>query len=104
MDRRYRQTAGASRSGSARQEALVRAKMARARMDARSARGGGYESGPKSIDPYAAVDILRARSALAGERDRVFQEEGSGVYGARPAIEQARRQGEDPLGLLPGLG
>jgi len=103
MDRRYRQTAGASRQSSARQEALVRARMAKARTDARSARGGGNESGPKSIDPYAAVEILRARSSLAGERDQIFQEEGSGAYGARPAFEQPRRQYEDPLGLLPGV-
>jgi hypothetical protein len=103
VDRRYRQTAGASRSGSARQEALVRAKLARARLSARST-GPGNESGPKSIDPYAAVDILRARSAQKADRNRVFQEEGSGVYGAAPALDDARRQDEEYQPLLPGLG
>lgn len=101
MDRRYKQAAGASAGPSARQSALARAKLARARVSARSARAGSGERGRQSVSE--AVDILRARSIQAAARNEVFQEEGSGVYGARPAIEQARRQEEDPLGLLPGL-
>ena len=102
MDRRYRQAAGASPSGGARREALVRARLARARVGARSARAGGNEQGPKSIDPHAAVDILRARSAQVAEGNQVFQEEGSGSYGAGRALEEARRQGErERYGRLP---
>ncbi len=102
MDRRYRQAAGASSSGSARREALVRARLAQARVGARSARSGGNERGPKSIDPYAAVEILRARSAQAAEGNQVFQDEGSGIYGVGRALEEARRQDEDErYGLLP---
>jgi hypothetical protein len=103
MDRRYRQAAGASRSASNQQQALVRARLARARMDARSARGGGNEQGPKSIDPYAAVSILRARSMQEADRERIFQEEGSGTYGAAPSLEEARRRGDQSGGLLPGF-
>jgi len=102
VDRRYRQAAGASSSSSARREALVRARLAQARIGARSARAGGNERGPKSIDPYAAVEILRARSAQTAEGNQVFQEEGSGTYGAGRSLEEARRQDEDErYGLLP---
>ena len=107
MDRRYKQArtysgARASSGSSDRQEALTRARLARARVSARSAQGGGNESGPKSIDHFAAVGILRARASERAEGNRLFEEEGSGVYGSRPALEDARRQ-EDPLeGLLGG--
>lgn len=108
VDRRYSQTRGAggvraSDSGSRRREAYARAQIARGRVNARAARSGGNEGGPKSIDPYAAVDILRGRAALRAERDQVFQEEGSGVYGSGPALAEARRQDEEQQDLLPGL-
>lgn len=107
MDRRYKQArtyAGTrAQSGSSdRQEALTRARLARARVSARSAQGGGNESGPKSIDPFAAVGILRARASERIEGNRLFEEEGSGVYGSRPALEDARRQGDPLEGLLGG--
>lgn len=90
--------------GANRTEALVRAKLARARNIARSARGGGNERGPKSIDPLGAVAVLRARSQDSAERNQVFQEEGSGVYGAAPSLRAARRTDNEPPALLPGLG
>lgn len=104
MDRRYRQTAGASDAGANRREALTRAKLAQARNIARSARSGGNERGPKSIDPMGAIPILRARSQASAERNQVFQEEGSGVYGATPSLRAARRMDDELPALLPGLG
>jgi hypothetical protein len=108
VDRRYSQARGAggtraSKAGSARREALTRAQIARGRVRARSARAGGNERGPKSIDPLAAVAILRGRAAQTAERNQVFQEEGSGVYGSAPALAEARRQDEELQGFLPGL-
>jgi len=108
VDRRYSQARGvdgsrASKAGLAQREAFTRAQIARGRVGARSARGGGNERGPKSIDPFAAVAILRGRAAQQAEGNRVFQEEGSGVYGSAPALEEARRQDEDFQGFLPGL-
>jgi hypothetical protein len=106
LDRRYKQARAydgtpASQGKSRRQEAFARAKLAQARVGARSARGGGNEEGPKSIDPYAAVEILRARAAEKAVAGRIFQEEGSGVYGAQPAVEDALRRDEDQYPLLP---
>jgi hypothetical protein len=71
---------------------------------ARSASSGGYEQGPKSIDPNAAVDILRARAMQRADRNQVFEQEGSGVYGAAPALEDVRRQDREYQGLMPGIG
>jgi len=110
VDRRYRQSrtydgTRANVTGSARREAYARAQLARGRVSARSARSGGNERGPKSIDPQAAISILRGRAAQVSDRNRVFQEEGSGVYGGAPALEDARRQEEEDFrGLLPGIG
>lgn len=107
MDRRYKEARAydgtpASNRKARRQEAFARAKLARARVSARSAQGGGNEDGPKSIDPYAAVDILRARSSANAERGRIFQEEGSGVYGAQPAIDDARYREDEERDRLAG--
>jgi hypothetical protein len=106
MDRRYRETAGASRAASARSEALARAKLARARIDARSARGRGNEDGPKSADPFGGATAFRLRAAQEASRGQVFREEGSGVLGARPSLDEARRRDtpDGYRGLLPGLG
>jgi hypothetical protein len=93
----------ASRSSGARSEAYARAQLARGRVRARSARGGGNERGPKSIDPLAAVEILRRRAAQAADSNRVFEAEGSGVYGSAPALAEARRQDEELAGFLPGI-
>lgn len=108
VDRRYSQARGAggvraSDSGTRRSEAYARARIARGRIAARAARTGGNERGAKSIDPDAAVNILRGRAALRAERDQVFQEEGSGAYGSGPALAAARRQDEEQRDLLPGL-
>lgn len=108
MDRRYSQARAydgtrASKDGSRRQEALVRARLARARVRSRSLNAAGNEDGPKSAEGFAGADILRARALDRQERRRVFEEEGSGVYGARPAIEEARRRSPGPQeGLLGG--
>lgn len=74
----------------------MRAKLARARVRARSANATGNEGGPKSASGFAAPDIIRARAQERQERNRVFEQEGSGVYGARPAMDAARRQQQDP--------
>lgn len=105
MDRRYRETAGASRAASARSEALARAMLARARIDARSARARGNQQGPQSADPFGGATAFRLRAAQESSRGQVFREQGSGVFGARQSLREARRRDEPDgyRGLLPGL-
>jgi hypothetical protein len=108
VDRRYSQARAydgtkASRSGSRRQEALVRARLAQARVRSRSLNAAGNEGGPKSAEGFGAADILRARAQERQEQRQVFEQEGSGVYGARPAMDEIRRRpSEAQEGLLGG--
>ena len=107
MDRRYLQARDGSgvRASDTRQrisEAYARANLARRRVQRRSELAYGYEDGPKSANPYAAVDILRARSTARNERNQVFQQEGSGVYGAQQSMNEAKRAGEMPREQLLG--
>lgn len=105
MDRRYLQARDGNgvRAFDTRKrvsEAYTRANLARRRVQRRSELAYGYEDGPKSANPFAAADIFRARSAARNERNQVFQQEGSGVYGAQQLMSEAKRAGETPRGQL----
>lgn len=105
LDRRYRQGRAydgtrASDGGNRRQEALVRARLAQARIRSRSLNAVGNEDGPKAAEGFAAADIVRARAAERQDRNQVFEQEGSGVYGARPAMDAVRRQDKEGEQLL----
>ena len=97
MDRRYSQTRGASRAGSNRSDAYTRANLARARVGMRSAVAGGRSLGSSSISGRGDVNIARAEDRR--DRQRIFDEEGSGVFGAgpqglqRPGWNQVPREG-----------
>jgi hypothetical protein len=103
MDRRYSQARGAggvraSRGRTERSDALTRARMARARIDARSARAAG-RGGAQSISTGADVAVSRAVSRAEGSQ--IFQDSGSGAYGYQ-GWKRPRSTGlEDPrAGLL----
>lgn len=107
LDLRYRETRGsggvrASEGRQRRSEAYARAQLAQRRLQRRSELAYGYEDGPKNINPFAGIDISRARSQERSDRDQVFQQEGSGVYGARQSMNEARRGDEQQQGPLLG--
>jgi hypothetical protein len=84
MDRRYSQARGAggvraADAGRTRSRALARAQLARARVGARSIWSKARGRGSQSISN--AGDINRGRAAEREELGRVFEAEGSGVYG-----------------------
>lgn len=107
MDRRYRQARAydgtrASSRGQARQQALTRALMARSRFQSRFAGSRGYESGPKSIDPEAGLNAIRARQQEQSDRSQIFRDAGSGVYGAYQSLRDAKRLNDPQAGPLLG--
>lgn len=96
MDRRYRQARAydgtrASSIGQSRRQALTRALIARSRFQFRSVGGRGYENGPKSIDPDAGLNAIRARQQEQADRSQIFRDAGSGVYGAYQSLRDAKR-------------
>lgn len=102
MDRRYTQArfyngTPATRRSANRSDSLVRSYLSRARKE-NSARQsyGGSTGGRSSIDVNRGLDILRERASEQSERNKVFKEEGSGIYGARRAKYESRQ--------LPDLG
>lgn len=108
LDRRYNQARGyggvrASSSRQQQQEAYTRATMARNRIAARSARARGYEAGPKSVDPFTGAMVSRGRAEEALQRQQVFREEGSGVYGGGTLRREIPRAYSELSDLLPGL-
>lgn len=87
MDRRYREArtsdgVRASRSGDQQREALVRAQLMMARRKSRSIGARGYEDGPKTTDPYGGGRVSGARAEVRRSASRLFEEEGSGAFGA----------------------
>jgi hypothetical protein len=99
MDRRYSQARGASRSSSRRSDAYARANLARARIGVRSARAVGRNPASSSISGRG--DANMARAAERQERSRIFDQEGSGVFGAGSQALQRREEIELPReGLL----
>ena len=102
MDRRYSQSrfysgVPASNRSEARAHALVRHHMARARKAAAAAKNyGGSTGGTKSIDSNRGLNVLKQRGAEMAERNKIFEEEGTGVYGARAVFGESRN--------LPDLG
>lgn len=108
LDRRYSQARGyggvrASGGRTQQQEAYARATMARNRMAARRAQGRGYEEGPKSIDPFTGAMVARGRAEEGAQRQQVFREEGSGVYGGGSLRREVPRAYDALNELLPGL-
>ena len=89
MDRRYKQarfyngTPATDRSVN-KSDSLVRSYLARARkQNATDQSYGGSTGGRSSIS--SAQSIAQQRGAETPDRNKVFNEEGSGVYGARRA-------------------
>ena len=102
MDRRYKQarfyngTPATDRRVN-RSDSLVRSYLARARkQNATGQSYGGSTGGRSSIDSNRGLEILRERATQQSERNEVFKEEGSGIYGARRAKYESRQ--------LPDLG
>lgn len=61
------------------------------------------EYGPKSIDPYAGAAVATARAGERADQQAIFNQAGSGEFGAKRAFSDAARKGLDPgSGLLPG--
>lgn len=102
MDLRYSQNKGASTRPQLRAEALTRAKLAQARVQGRSMRGEErYTSAMSGTNGYAMGALITgARAADRLEGDRQFLLEGSGVYGAAPSSEDARRDARLGRGKL----
>lgn len=101
MDRRYNENRGASDSASRRSEALVRSRLASARVGMRSTTADdwrGSTSRAESIDNLARLNSARSSERL--ERNRRFDLEGSGVLGAKPALYDARREAKIGRGRL----
>ena len=100
MDRRYKQarfyngTPATDRSVN-KSDSLVRSYLARARkQNATDQSYGGSTGGRSSIS--TAQSVAQQRAAETPDRNKVFKEEGSGVYGARRAKYESRQ--------LPDLG
>jgi len=99
MDRRYSQARGASKASSRRSDAYARANLARARVGARSA--GVVGRGPVNSSISERGDVNIARAVDRQDRSRIFDQEGSGVFGAGPQGLQRRGSVELPReGLL----
>lgn len=101
MDRRYNENKGASDRTSRRSEALVRARLASARVGMRSTTADdwrGSTSRGESIENLARLNS--ARSSDRRERNERFELEGSGVLGAKPAFDDARRDARLGRGRL----
>ena len=102
MDRRYTQArfyngTPATARGVNKSDSLVRSYLARARKENSTGQSyGGSTGGRSSIDANRGLEILRERSSEQSERNKVFKEEGSGIYGARRAKYESRQ--------LPDLG
>ena len=102
MDRRYNQArfyngTPATRRSTNRSDSLVRNYLARARKENSVAQSyGGSTGGRSSIDVNRGLDILRERASEQSERNKVFKEEGTGVYVARRVKYESRQ--------LPDLG
>ena len=103
MDRRYKQarfyngTPATDRSVN-KSDSLVRSYLAKARkQNATDQSYGGSTGGRSSIDDrYTSGRVSAYRAAETPDRNKVFSEEGSGVYGARRAKYESRQ--------LPDLG
>ena len=103
MDRRYSQarfyngTPATARSTN-RSDSLVRNYLARARKENSVAQSyGGSTGGRSSIDSqYESGRISKYRAEDQPDRNKVFKEEGTGVYGARRVKYESRQ--------LPDLG
>lgn len=102
MDRRYKQTEGASPRPQAREEAFARAKLAQARMQARSLQGEGRytgaESGSAGVGQGAMINSARAADRI--ESNQTFTEQGSGAFGADSSSTDARREARFGRGKL----
>lgn len=103
MDRRYNQArfyngTPATSRGSNRSESLVRDYLARARkQNSIDQSYGGSTGGRSSIDnQYESGRVSKYRSDDQPDRNKVFKEEGTGVYGARRVKYESRQ--------LPDLG
>ncbi len=100
MDRRYNQarfyngTPATDRSVN-KSDSLVRSYLAKARKQNASDQSyGGSTGGRSSIS--SAQSVAQQRASETPDRNKVFKEEGSGVYGARRAKYESRQ--------LPDLG
>jgi hypothetical protein len=98
MDRRYNQsrfyngTPATDRSIN-KSDSLVRSYLARARkQNASNQSYGGSVGGRSSIDnQYTSGRVSEYRAAETPDRNKVFKEEGIGVYGARRASNESRK-------------
>lgn len=105
MDRRYKENKGASSRPVKQQEALARARLARARVSMRSvtADDSSRPNGGQGERNLALAIRNQARGAERQERQQVFNEEGSGSYGGGISFADARRGakiGEGRAGLI----
>ena len=58
---------------------------------------------PKSIDRYTGAAVATARAGEQAERQEIFNQAGSGEFGAKRSFSDAARKGLDlGSGLLPG--
>ena len=94
MDRRYKQTEGASPRPEAREQAYARVKLVQARRQSRSLQGEerytSAESGSSGAGQGAMINSARAADQLASSQ--TFKDEGSGVFGAGSSSADARKE------------
>lgn len=89
MDGRYRETKGASPIQGLREQALIRAKLARARVSNRPSEGDDHSY---STGVGGTVDFMSSvRAADRAERNQAFEQEGSGVFGGKASSLSARK-------------
>jgi len=104
LDRRYKQTEGASPRPEAREQAYARVKLVQARRQARSLQGEerytSAESGSIGAGQGARTMINTARAADQVASNQTFRDEGSGVFGAGSSSADARKEARFGRGKL----
>ena len=97
MDRRYKESRFYNRvpASNERQDAadrLVKQYLSRFNAESKKAQNyGGSTGGAKSLDPRFGKKILDERSAAMAEKNKIFDLEGRGAYGARKSFGDARK-------------
>jgi len=102
LDRRYKENEGASNRSERRSNALSRARLRRARVGARSVTADDSGATGRGESNMALTIRNQARGQERRGSQQLFNEEGSGTYGAGISFEDARRgikMGEGLIGL-----